>query len=240
MADVEVDTAASARAARGGPVGNRLALTGAVLYLLEWAAIIGSAPPGPFGPGTAHHSIYADYATHAGRASFAAAWFSVVLIGRILFIAGVKASLRDRPRERPLLDLALAAMAVSVVLEVLAYGVVAATARAAAGGAATGLVVGLDSAAFWVNLLIWGPVGVSVLATGIAMLRSGLFAAWLAWLGTLTGAAAIIACLVAGATVDESGSGLADTATSVPALAFWVWILATGVVLWRRPPAIEA
>jgi len=239
MADVDVDTAAPARTARGGPVGNRLALAGAVLYLLEWVAIIGAAPPGPFGPGTSHHSIYSSYATHAGGASFAAAWFAVVLVGRILFVAGVKASLRDRPRERPLLDLALGAMAVSVVLEIVAFAVVAGDARLAAGGAATGLVVGLDSAAFWVDLLIWGPVGVSVLATGVAMLRSGLFASWLSWLGALAGAAGIIACLVAGATVDASGSGAADAATSLPALAMWVWMVVTGVVLWRRAPAAD-
>jgi hypothetical protein len=240
MADVDVDPAAPARAARGGPVGNRLALAGAVLYLLEWVAIIGSAPPGPFGPGTAHHSIYSDYATHAGRASFAAAWFAVVLVGRILFVAGVKASLRDRPRERPLLDLALGAMAISVVLEIVAYAVVAGTARLAAAGAPSGIVVGMDSAAFWVDLMLWGPVGVSVLAIGIAMLRSGLFAGWLSWLGTVAGAAAIIGCLVAGATVDGSGSGAADAATMLPALAFWVWMVATGVVLWRRVPAADA
>jgi hypothetical protein len=237
MADVDVETAAPARTARGGPVGNRLALAGAVLYLLEWVVIIGSAPPGPYGPGTANHSIYSDYATHAGRASFAAAWFAVVLIGRVLFVAGVKASLRDRPRERPLLDLALGAMAASVVLEVVAYAVVAGTARLAAGGGSIGIVVGLDSAAFWVDLLIWGPVGVSVLATGVAMLRSGLFASWLSWLGILGGAAAITGCLVAGATVDASGSGAADAATSLPALAIWVWMVATGVVLWRRTAA---
>jgi hypothetical protein len=237
MAEIDVAAAGLARTARRRPVGNRLALAGAVLYLLEWAAIIATSPPGPFGPGTAHHSIYSDYATHAGRASFAAAWFAVVLVGRILFVAGVKASLRDRPRERPLLDLALGAMAVSVVLEVVAYAVVAGTARLAASGAGTGLVVGLDSAAFWVDLMLWGPVGVSVLATGIAMLRSGLFASWLSWLGTAAGAAAIIGCLVAGATVDGSGSGAADTATMLPALAFWVWMLATGVVLWRAPAA---
>jgi hypothetical protein len=240
MADVDVETAAPARTARGGPVGNRLALAGAVLYLLEWVAIIGAAPPGPFGPGTAHHSIYSDYATHAGGASFAAAWFAVVLVGRILFVAGVKASLRDRPRERPLLDLALGAMAVGVVLEIVAYAVVAGDARLAASGAGTGLVIGLDSAAFWVNLLIWGPIGVAVLATALGMLRSGFFAAWLSWLGIVGGAAGIIGCLVAGATVDASGSGAANAATSLPALAMWVWMVATGVVLWRRASAADA
>jgi hypothetical protein len=100
-------------------------------------------------------------------------------------------------------------------------------------------VVALDSAAFWVDLLLWGPIGVSVLATGVAMLRSGLFPSWLAWLGTAVGAAAVIGCLVAGATVDGSGSGAADAATSLPALAFWIWMVATGVVLWRAP-AVEA
>src|SRR2546429_7217317 len=106
-------------------VGNRFALAGAVLYLLEWVAIIAAAPPGPYGRATAASTILRNYAGHAGAAAISAAWFAVVLVGRILYVAGVKASLRKQPRQLPLLDLALGAMAVSVVLEIVAYGIVA-------------------------------------------------------------------------------------------------------------------
>jgi hypothetical protein len=216
--------------------GNPWAIVGAVLYLLEWVAIVAAAPPGPIGPGTAANKLASDYASHAGGAAVAAAWFAVVLVGRVLFVAAVKASLRSRPRERPLLDLALGAMAISVVLEVATYAVVAATARLAADGASRDLLVGLDGAAFWLNLFLWGPVGVSVLACGLAMLRSRLYPAWLSWLGVVAGAAGIIACMIAGATTDSSGAGAADAVTSVPAIGMWVWMIATGVVLLRTPP----
>ena len=215
--------------------GNPWAITGAVLYLLEWVAIIAAAPPGPFGPGTAATKIATEYSDHARNAAVAAAWFAVVVAGRVLFVAGVKASLRHRPRERPLLDLALGAMAISVALEVAAYGIVAATARLAADGASRGLLVGLDGTAYWLNLLIWGPLGVSVLACGLAMLRSHLYASWLCWLGVVAGAAGIVACLVTSFVTDSSGSGPADAMTSVPAMGMWVWMIATGIVLVRRP-----
>ncbi len=230
MAATEVGTTRGAQ-----PVGTRLALAGAVLYLLEWVAIVAAAPPGPLGPGTAAATITSDYAGHAGAAAVSAAWFAVVLVGRVLFVAGVKASLRDHPQQRPLLDLALGAMAISVVLEIAAYGIVAAAARLAADGGDPDLVAALDGGAFWLVLLIWGPIGISVLATGLAMLRSQLFAAWLSWLGMVAGAAGVVGCLVAGATTDESGSAAAAPAvTTVAALGMWVWMLATGVVLFRQ------
>jgi hypothetical protein len=215
-------------------VGNRFALAGAVLYLLEWVAIIAAAPPGPYGPATAASTILRNYTGHAGAAAISAAWFAVVLVGRILYVAGVKASLRKQPRQLPLLDLALGAMTVSVVLEIVAYGILAATARLASDGAGRELVQALDGSAYWVNVLIWGPIGVSVLATGIAMLRSRVFAGWLSWLGVVAGAAGIAGCIVAGAVAGRSGTGPADAVTSIAALGVWIWMIATGVVLFRR------
>ena len=124
-------------------------------------------------------------------------------------------------------------MAISVVLEIAAYGIVAAAARLAADGGDPDLVAALDGDAFWLVLLIWGPIGVSVLATGLAMLRSQLFAAWLCWLGVVAGGAGVVGRLVAGATTDDSGSGAAAAVTTVAALGMWVWMLTTGVVLFR-------
>lgn len=223
---------------RAAPVGNRLVLIGAVLYLLEWVAIVAAQPPGPFGSGTRTADLVHSYATHAGGAAIAAAWFAVVLLGRVLVVAGLKASLRDSPRQLPLLDLALSAMALSVVMEIVAYSVVAGTARLAANGADPGVVVALDGAAHWVDLLIWGPVGVAVLACGLAMLRSRAFPPWLGWLAVVAGVAAIAGCLVYG-TSDGSGSGAGDAVTSLAALCFWVWMLAVGIYLFRRAPAAE-
>ena len=217
-----------------GLVGTRLALAGAVLYLLEWVAIIGTSPPGPYGPGTATSDLLADYATHAGRAGAAAGWFAIVLLGRVLFVAAVRSSLRSDPRLLPLLDLALGAMAVGVVLEIAAYVMDAATARLAADGAGAAVVSALDQTAYWTDLLIAGPSGVAVLATAAAMLWSRRYAGWLCWLGLGSGAAWLATGLVGGVTVGTgNGGGALDPVESVAALSLWVWMIATGVVLWR-------
>lgn len=228
---VETDVSA---ARRDAPLGNRLALAGAVLYLLEWVAIIAASPPGPLGPGTGTAEVVDAYSEHAGAAAFSAAWFAVCLVGRVMYMAGLKASLRERPRELPLLDLAVAAMAISVALEIAAYSVAAGAARLAADGADDGLVVALDGAGYWLNLVLWGPLGVSVLASGAAMLRSRLFPSWLCWLALVAGLAALVGCVSTAVTAGEGGAGLSDAVTSVAALGMWVWMIVTGVQLWRR------
>jgi hypothetical protein len=218
------------------PIGNRLALIGAVVYLLEWVAIIAASPPGPLGPGTGTKEVVAAYSHHAGAAAVSAGWFAVCLLGRVVYMAGLKASLRARPRELPLMDVAVAAMAISVTLEVAAYAVVAGAARLAVGGADSGLVVALDGAAFWLDLLIFGPAGVSLLAAGAAMLRSRLFPRWLGWIALLAGGAGTIGCVLSAATAGKSAAGLADALGSVAAIGMWVWMLVTGVLLWRAAP----
>jgi hypothetical protein len=225
---------------RSKPIGTRLALVGAVVYLLEWVAIVAASPPGPFGPGTASADIVGAYAGHDGPAALSAAWFAVCLVGRVIYMAGLKASLRARPRELPLMDVAVAAMAISVALEVASYATVAGAARVAADGGDGGLVVALDEVAFWLNLMIFGSIGVSLIAAGTAMLRSRLFPQWLGWIGLTAGVAAAVGCVLAAATAGESAQGVADAVTSVAAVAMWVWMLVTGVLLWRetaQPPS---
>jgi hypothetical protein len=210
-------------------------LAGAILYLLEWVDIIAASPPGPLGPGTGTADLVETYAQNAGAAALSAGWFAICLVGRVLFMAGLKASLRERPRELPLLDVAVAAMAISVALEIAAYSIAAGTARLAADGAEDGLVVALDGAGYWLNIALYGPLGVSVLAAGAAMLRSRLFPAWLCWVALVAGVAALVSCLLTGATAGEDGAaGLSDAAMSVAGLGMWLWMIVTGVRLWRR------
>ncbi|MPZ93738.1 MAG: hypothetical protein GEU96_02245 [Propionibacteriales bacterium] len=218
----------------GALVGNRLALAGAVLYLSEWVAIFVASPPEPFGPGTDTSGMVAAYAEHTGAAAVSAGWFAVVLVGRVIFIAGLKASLRARPREQPLLDLALGAMAISVAIEIIVYAIIAAAAGLGADGASTETLSMLDGSAYWLGLMIFGPVGVAVLAGASAMLRSRLFARWICWVGLAAGAAAILGSVLVGAIGESWGPALVDTTTTVGALGMWTWMIATGVVLWRR------
>src|SRR2546421_9833353 len=102
----------SAACSRGCLVGNRLALAGTVLYFLEWVGI-------PFLPGTlptdrlGHNpaATVADYAHHPGTIAFVSGRFSVVLLGRIVFVAGLRTALCDTGREHALADVALGVIA---------------------------------------------------------------------------------------------------------------------------------
>ena len=114
MAQREIATGLQAE-----PIGNRLALVGAVVYLLEWVAIVAASPPGPFGPGATSADILDAYSGHDGAAALSAGWFAVCLVGRVIYMAGLKASLRARPVALALMDVAVAAMAISVALEVV-------------------------------------------------------------------------------------------------------------------------
>lgn len=215
-------------------VGNRLALAGAVLYLLEWVAIIAAAVnvPAPFDAASA--DVLKAYSGHAGAFGWAAGWFSVVLLGRVLFAVGVRTALRESGRPQALMDVAVAAMTVSVALEVATYALAAGIAQAPAGAEAVRM---LDSSAHVLNNVVDGPLAVSVLCTGIAMWQSGLFARWLAAVGAGIGAVLTVAALVL---MGPSRSGALDVVTSV-VLLWWMWLVWVGVVLWRhRRPASSA
>jgi hypothetical protein len=223
-------------------VGNRLALAGAILYLLEWVGIlafnIGNVPADR---GLKTADIVAQYTQHGPGIALLAGWLSVVLLGRILFVAGVRDGLRRSGSETLVADFALAAMAVSVVLEIATYAVTSGGVQAAAVGADSATIVGIDAVANKLNLSILAPLGISVLVISAAMLRSRLFPRLLCWLGLAAGAVIVVNGVIAGMAVDAGGvlyqaSQLLQTSVA----AFWLWMLITGVVLFRaagRRPA---
>jgi hypothetical protein len=84
--------------------------------------------------------------------------------------------------------------------------------------------------------LIVATIGASVLAASAAMLLTGLFARWLGWLGVIAGV-----LIVAGGIVGTTGAGdtgavhdLSEPLMGPPAAVFWLWMLATSIVLFRR------
>src|SRR2546423_11758239 len=90
-------------------VGNRLALAGTVVYFMEWVVI-------PFAPslptdklGKDPSAIVAAYGHHPARTAFLAGWLSFVLLGRILFSAGLRSAFRASLRELAWADWALGA-----------------------------------------------------------------------------------------------------------------------------------
>lgn len=213
-------------------VGNRLVLAGAALYLLEWVAIIAAHVGVPVGPTGTVGGIADAYTGHVNAFGWAAGWFSVVLLGRVVLVAGLRAALGDHPRVRTLMDLAVVAMAVSVALEVVTYAVAAGAAYALAHHGTASTTTALDAVSWNLNLMVFGPLGVSVLLSALAMWRSGEFGRAICGAGGLAGVVLVVQALL------FSGPDQSSTAQALqPAVAvFWIWMIWTGLVVWRRRP----
>lgn len=212
-------------------VGNRWALAGAIVYLCEWVAIVAVALGGAgdfIMRGASADALVETYTGRADSLSFLAGWFAVVLLGRVLFFAAVRRSLADSGLPHVLLDLAVVASAVSVTLEVVSYAFVIPATEAADRGERT-LVAFFDLAGAGLNLMIAGGLGVAIVCTAYVMTASGYFSRWLNGLGIVSGVAIVGAQL----SVSPSLSGLFDVLYVFP-LVFWIWMIWTSVVLWRR------
>jgi hypothetical protein len=227
-------------ASRARLVGTRLALAGTLLYFLEWAAIAfipETGDPALLGEDPAR--VVELYRGEAGAIGFAAAWFGLVLLGRILFVAALRRSLRDSGRDSLLVDFAVGAMIVSVAVEVASFGPAAAAGWLADAGGDPSAIVALDAAGGVMFLLVFVPIATSVVAAAAGMLWSGLFPRWLCWLGIAAGALAVVGGIIQVAFL-RGESTLADVGqplTGVGALGFWIWMLATSIILWRAAPA---
>jgi len=216
-------------------IGNRWTLVGAIVYLLEWVAIAGfhagNTPTTFLKP----EAVVAMYTSHAGGVAAAASWYSLVLLGRILFTVGIRDSLKRSGADTLLADFAVAAMAVSVILEIASYALAGAAGQLAHNGGEPAAVIGVDAAGSWLNIMIFAPLGVSILAAAVAQLRSRLFPAWLSWLGVTSGLAGVVLGVVVGPAL-AAGPGPFQTVQmlSIVTLGFWIWMLATGILIFRR------
>jgi ethanolamine utilization microcompartment shell protein EutS len=218
--------------------GTRLALLGALLYLSEWLVIpfVADLPTDDLGDDAS--AIAAEYAGHGTELAFLAGWLSFALLGRILFVAALRSAFRESAGARILLDVAVAAMAVSVAVEIVQLGLVATAGWLAEAGADPSAIAGLDAAATVLFGLVLAPVGASVLAGSVAMVASGLFPRWVGWLGVIAGALVVVGGVVSTTGAGDSGTvaDLADPLTGPPVALFWIWMLATSIVLFRNVP----
>ena len=219
-------------------VGNRLALVGAIVYLLEWVGIAAArtgVPAGPGHTGITSSQVVALYAGHYSGVAFLATWLSLVLLGRIAFAVGLRFALRRSGADSPLIDLAVGAMAVSVTVEIAAFAVAAGAAQVANTGGNPEMVVALDAAANWLDLVITAPLGVFLLCSGLAMLESGLFPRWISWLGIVCGVAGTLLGVLIGPAFVAGGTFFSVVSwLNLAVIGFWIWMLATGIVLFRR------
>ena len=250
VATVPSSVVSGAATERPRLVGNRLALAGVIIYFLEWVGIIGfSFGNIPASQGTPAAEVFAQYAQHGTGIQLLAGWLSVVLLGRVLFVAGIRDSLRRSGAQTLLADFAMVAMGASVILEIAAFAVAAGGAYAATNGADQSTIVGIDGVANYVDLIIAAPFGVAAVAASSAMLQSRLFPALLCWLGLVAGVAACAYGVVSGAAFAAGGTcaaALCTTGSFIPGLAqalsiallvAWIWMIATGAILFRADVA---
>lgn len=218
------------------PTGNWMALAGVIAYLLEFAVFI---PAGAqlFVP--AGSDVVAHYAARATGLAVAAALLAVLLMGRVAFVAGLRAALYGSAAVRPLVDLALAAMVVSVALEVGALGLAAGTGRLASSGADEAAVVGAYGAIAGLYVGVFPTFGLSVLLASAAMLGARAFRLWLPVLGLVSGAVLMASGVADAVLYAESGSQ-EGTIGPIGWLGAVVWMLATGVILLQRWRASSA
>ncbi|GCD90702.1 hypothetical protein [Nocardioides sp. LS1] len=215
-------------------VGNRLVLVGSVLYLLEWVAIIAAGIDAPLGADASTAHVTSSYSGVATSWGWAAGWFSVVLLGRVLLVLGIRAALADSGHPQRIMDFAVAAMALSVALEVATYAVTAGGAWYLDHDGSPEVVRGLDAAAVVLNSTVFGPLGVAILCSAGAMWWSGLFPRVLCGVGLVAGVGGTLMGLAAAAPT----AGSAADALGIAVPLFWIWMLWTGVLCWRRaiPP----
>jgi hypothetical protein len=193
--------------------------------------------------GESPSEIVAAYEGEARAVSLALGWFGLVLIGRVLFVIAVRKAVRDSAghTDTPILDWAVAAMAVSVAIEIASLSFMSAAAWVADNDGGTDAIVALDAAGSIMFVAALGPIAISVLATGLAMHR-GLFPRWLAWLGTAAGLLLVVATLLIAAALGDDGDfgEWGEQPFPIGALLWWLWIVATSVVLWRARPRATA
>lgn len=215
-----------------GSGGNWLALAGAILYVLEFAVIVPLGVAFPADPGS---DLVAWYAGRETAYAVTAALLSVLLLGRVAVIAGIRGGLPTSGSLGPLGDLALATMTISVVVELIALWLGAAAAHLADAGVGSEGIAAVDAASGWLTVAVFVTMGVAVGLASLAMLLSGAFRAWLGWLGAISGlalAASAIAAVAVGETPWQIG-GVASIG-QFGWLGMLIWMFAAGVILFRR------
>ncbi|MDT7571190.1 MAG: hypothetical protein QOE05_1364 [Actinomycetota bacterium] len=220
---------------RPAVAGNWLVLAGAVLYLLEWVAIIPAGDSGPSDPGTASGKVLGLYTAHPTGVTFLATWCSVVLLGRVLLILGIRAALRSVGRDDELVGWAIAAMAISVALELVSLTATGSAAVLAERSADADLVRALDVVGGFAWGMIFGPLGIAVATAAWVMLRSRAFPLWICVVGLVGGGLGVLGGIVAGPGYLHEGIARSIFTFAQAGVAlFWLWMLATGIFLVRR------
>jgi hypothetical protein len=124
-------------------------------------------------------------------------------------------------------------MVLSVVLEIAMAALFAAAGRMAAVGGEQAGIVALHYAAETVGFALFPAIAVAVASTSLGQLISAQFPRWLGWLGLVAGVVGIATSAYAVATA-QNLVGQSSPLLSSWIFGFWIWMVATGIVLFRR------
>lgn len=215
-------------------LGTRLALLGAIWYLLEFAVIIPfySSPPAA---GSSAADLAAYYVAHRAHLTMYMIGVSAAILGRLAFISALRGALRLTKDTGALLDLAFAASVVGVTVETIAMSIIGVALSLATFGLEPPVVVAaaLHHASTFVTSLVDVPHGLFAATASLAMLRVRVLSRWIGWTGLVGG-------IVMALTVNPGfyPDHLQLIRDNVQFLLGWlfivVWMLATGVVLFKR------
>ena len=223
------------RAMRKFPlVGNRMMLAGALIYLLGLVTFFWSSSRGieTAAIGTSATDLIATFKGNETAITVMAGWFSLVLIGRILIIIGLKNALASSGKSHPIMEFAVIMMAISVAFEILTYTFFA-TASVLGAAHPEGMVA-LGWTSGVLNSIVFGTIGVSVFCSAWAMFRSELFPKTLPVLGMVAGIPLALSALFFAPSLKDIGGGLA-----MGGVFFLIWMLWTGILLWKKAPKQE-
>lgn len=216
---------------RGRISYSRLALLGVIIYLLEFAFIIPfyKEPPGA---GSTNSQLADFYAANHTSILIYVVGVSAAILGRILFAAVLRDVLRHVARTRVLMDLAFGLVVVGVTVESISLGLEGVAASMGTYGSEPPVAVAaaLQSVSPNVGIPLTITFGFFAAVASLAMISSRLFPHWIGWGGLVGG----IVYALSVALHLAPDNGVLSMGQFVGWLLIVVWMLATGIVLFRR------
>lgn len=209
---------------------SRLALLGVIIYLLEFAFIIPFAKTP--GAGNTNSQLADFYAANHTSILIYVAGVSAAILGRILFAAVLRDVLHHIARTRVLMDLAFGLVVVGVTVESISLGLEGVAASMGTYGSEPPVAVAaaLQSGSTNVGIPLTITFGLFAAVASLAMISSHLFPRWIGWSGLVGG----IAYALSVALHLAPDNGVLSMGQFIGWVLIVVWMLATGIVLFRR------
>lgn len=210
---------------------NQLALLGAIFYLLEFAFIVPFAKTPP-GAGSTNSELADFYVANHTSILIYVAGVSAAILGRILFAAALRDALRQIPGTRTLMDFVFGLVVVGVTVESIGLGMEAVAASIGTYGSEPPVAVAaaLQNASSNLSIPLTIAFGLFAAVASLAMLRPRLFPRWIGWTGLVGGIAYVLSVALHFA----PDNSILSLGQFIGWLLIIVWMLATGIVMFRR------